>query len=326
MSWMLSHPSTGERLRLIAAAGGVPESRIAELIEGARLEATDHYVESAEVLEDAAFSPLLRQKLQSNLGSYALAAPAIFGVGIAWIIERAGIAGFSAFAIGAPLAMAVFYVGYELIVGRVREAARRRAVARNGPGTFVGFSPSAEPRIYGGMYHFDFGLVRFSPGMLEFVGDRARFWLDSRLVERVWLGDGPRHWTPRRVVYIECRNSDGTRTVFSLQSFEARMWPWTTAAARKLYHEVEAWRAGHIETVPPPLPCDVPRVNGDPDHSPGLGAVAKTVAIQAGIGMAVTSMLGMADLEGGFEWVPTLLCAALAIFAVWPRVMKKRTV
>ena len=130
MSWMLSHPSTGQRLRLIAEAGGVPQSRVAELIEYARWEATDHYEESAEIPEGAAFSPMLRQKLRNILGWYALAAPAIFGVGIACALESTGIGGLSVFAIGAPVSMAAFYLGYEMIVGRLRETARRRAVAR----------------------------------------------------------------------------------------------------------------------------------------------------------------------------------------------------
>jgi Zn-dependent protease with chaperone function len=325
ISWMLSHPSTGERLRLIAAAGGVPQSRVAELVEQARSEPADHYAESSDVPADAAFSPMLRQRMRNSLGWYALAAPAIFGVGIAWALERTGIAGFSVFAIGAPVSMAAFYFGYEMIVGKMRETARRRAVARNGPGIFVGFSPSAEPRIYEGMYHYDFGLVRFSPGVLEFVGDRTHFTLDSRLAERVWLGDGPRHWTPRKVVYVACRNSAETSSVFSLQSFEARVWPWTTIAARRLHKEVEIWRRRHIETVPPPPPCAVPLVAGDPDQIAGLSTVVKSVAIYAGIGLTVTTMFGMADLERGFDWGPTLLCAALAIFAAWPRIIKPRT-
>ncbi len=325
ISWMLSHPSTGERLRLIAVAGGVPQSRVAELIEQARSEPADHYAESADVTAGAAFSPLLRQRMRTSLGWYALAAPAIFGVAIAWALERAGIAGFPAFAIGAPASMAAFYFGYEMIVGKIRETARRRAVAKNGPGIFVGFSPSAQPRIYEGMYHYDFGLVRFSPGVLEFVGDRTRFTLDSRLAERVWLGDGPRHWTPRKVVYIACRNSAEAGAVFSLQSFEARVWPFTTIAARKLYKDVEAWRERQIETLPAPLPCDLPRVPGDPDQTAGLSLVVKSVAIYAGIGLTVTSVFGMANLERGFDWAPTLLCAALAIFAAWPRIIKPRT-
>jgi len=312
-------------LLLIAAAGGVPQSRVTELIELARSEAVDHYAESADVPAGAAFSPMLRQRMRNSLGWYALAAPAIFGVGIAWALKRMGVGGFSVFAIGAPVSMAAFYFGYEMIMGKMRETARRGAVARNGPGIFVGFSPSAEPKIYEGMYHYDFGLVRFSPGVLKFVGDRTHFTLDSRLVERVWLGDGPRHWTPRKVVYIACRNSDETSAVFSLQSFEARVWPWTTFAARKLHKEVETWRGRHIETLPPPLASDVPRIEGDPDQSASLSAVVKSVTIYAGIGLTVTSVFGMANFERGFDWGPTLLCADLAIFAEWPRIKKPRT-
>jgi len=325
MSWMLSHPSTGERLRMIAEAGGLPQSRIAELIEHAQSEAPDHYQESAAIPEDAAFSPALRQKLSKSLTLYAFAAPAVLGVGVAWALERAGLDGLSVFAIGAPVSMAAFYFGYEMIVAEMRATARRRAVAKNGAGTFVGLSPSSEPRIYEGMYHFDFGLVRITSGALEFMGDRSRFTLDSRLVERVWLGHGPRHWTPRRVVYVQCRTSDGTSAVFSLQSFEARMWPGTTFAARKLYTELEAWRTRQIDTPLPPLPCDIPRVNGNPDLSAGLRPVGKLVVIYAGVGLTVNTVFGMTNFERGLDFVPALLCATLAVFAAWPRIMKPRT-
>jgi heat shock protein HtpX len=324
MSWMLSHPSTGERLRLIAAAGGVAPSRVAELIEQARAEAADHYAEPGEADKDAAFSPRLRQRLKTSMAWYALAAPAIFGVGITWAIEAMGIRGLRLFAISAPVSMAAFYWGYEMIVGKVREEARRRAVARHGPGIYVGLSPAAEMRIYEGMYHYDFGLVRFSPGAMEFVGDRTRFTLDSRLAERVWMGAGPRHWTPRKVVYVECRNPDETRCVFSLQSFEARMWPWTAIAARKLYQEVEAWRAGRVETLPPPLPCEVPQVQGDADQTGSLFVVVKSAGIYAAVALTMTSVLEAGNFERGFDWEPALVSIALGVFAGWPRLMKAR--
>lgn len=324
MSWMLSHPSTAERLRIIAAAGGVSQSRLEELIEEARLEPSEHYEDSTAVPQDAAFSPMLRQKLSQRLTLYALAAPIILGLGIAWVLETAGLKGVAVFAIGAPVSMTAFYIGYEMIVGGMRETARRRAVTKNGAGIFVGLSPWSEPRIYEGMYHYDLGLARFSPGVLEFVGDRTRFTVDSRIVERIWLGDGPRHWTPRKVAFVECRNPDGTTAVFSLQSFEARFWPWTTVAARDLYAQIEAWRGRHVASLPPPQPCGVPAVKGDLDRSAPLSAVVRSAAIYGGVGLTVTSAFGIANLERGFDYAPALLCAALAVFAAWPRIMKPR--
>lgn len=325
MSWMLSHPSTGERLRLIAEAGGVPRARVAELIEQAKLEATDHYEEPSALPKQAAFSPMLRQQLSTRLTWYAIAAPALLGVGIPWVLEKAGLGSLMVLAIGAPVSMVAFYAGYEIVVGKIREAARRRAVAKNGDGIFAGFSPSSEPRIYDGMYHYDFGLVRFSPGLCEFLGDRTRFLLDSRLVERIWLGDGPRHWTPRKVTYVECRNPDGMAMVFSLQSFQARMWPWTTRAAQKLYADFEAWRAQHNPALSPSQPCVLPQIKGEPDRSAPLSALARSAAIYAGVGFTASSVLGIANFEQGFDLAPAALCAALAVFAAWPRVMKRRT-
>ena len=88
---------------------------------------------------------------------------------------------------------------------------------------------------------------------------------------------------------------------------------------------VEVWRTRQIDTPSPPLPCDIPRVNGNPDLSAGLRPVGKLVVIYAGVGLTVNTVFGMTNFERGLDFVPALLCATLAVFAAWPRIMKPRT-
>jgi hypothetical protein len=127
-SWFLSHPVSMKRFESIARAGGVPASRIGELMEEARREPAEVYAVEPAPRKDAAFAPDLQRRLHTRLQWYALLAPIAIGLPAAWIFERIGPEGWALLA-GAPLAMAVFYVVLEAIVGSVRAAARERAAA-----------------------------------------------------------------------------------------------------------------------------------------------------------------------------------------------------
>ncbi len=198
VSWMTAHPPTMDRFRAIARAGRLGEGRLAELLEESRREAADHYMEAQDALipEDAAFSPALRQQLRTRLSLFLLLAPGAWGCLAVWLLERLHLPWWAVVSVGSLLAMVAIYLCCERISARSRQEAKQRAVARYGPGVFAGFSPSAEPRLFDGAYHYDLGLVRFVNGMLEFAGDRARFTLDPAAVRRVGslaaLGTGRR--------------------------------------------------------------------------------------------------------------------------------------
>lgn len=320
IAWLVSHPSTMDRLRTVADAGGIQDSRFAELLEESHREPADHYVETNRVPEGAAFSPALRRRLATWLTGYALIGPLTLGLVFDRSLAAAGLNWPLILALGCPLSMIAFYCGYELLVGSVRKQARRRAIARHGAGTYVGFSPSAEPRIYDGSYQYDSGMMRVREGKLEFAGDRVSFSLDRRLVDRVWLGDGPRHWTPRKVVCIECRPaSDAAPTIFSLQSLEARFWPFTNAAARRLYEEVEAWARMNTTatstSTDPVAACALPDVTGEPNVPVRFALALKAAVVSACIAFVIAQFLWRQSQS----FTAPVLCGALSIFASWPR-------
>jgi len=314
-SWFVSHPVTMQRFESIARAGSVPAARIAGLLEEARREPAEVYSVEPELHQDAAFAPDLQRRLQTRLKWYSLLAPLVIGLPVAWIFERAGLEGWTLL-VGTPLAMAVFYIALELIVGAVRATARQRAAARFGEGLYVGLGLAAEPRVYNGMYHYDFGLVRISEDSFEFAGDRVRFVLDRRLVSRVWVGEGPRHFTPRRVVYVEYHPSQNAPlAVFSMQPLEARFWPNTVADAQSLCEKVETWSHGSSPVLPPPLPCELPGERGQPD-----GSVAWSKAVRwAGIYFAIAFAIGSLAGDPLRAFIPATLCAALAMFVLLPK-------
>ena len=332
ISWMMAHPPTVDRMRAIARAGSLSDSRIAELLEEARQDPADHYEEgaAAPVREDAAFSPALRQRLRTRLNLYVAAAPIGFGLPAVWLLERSGLPWWALITAGSLLTILAIYVGYEWIAGSIRARVKQQAVAVNGDGIFVGFSPAAEPRVFDGMYHYDVGLLRFVDEGLEFIGDRARFTLDRRLVRRVWLGDGPRHWTPRKVVYLECHPSpESESTVFSLQSLEAWFWPTTIRMTRQLHHRIAEWHQSSSLSTPP-LPCSLPRVEGNPPASFTLRTAFRTVGLYSGVALVLAfgktwfdPSSGLSDLSELFSSM--VVCGVAALFLVWPNLRWRRS-
>jgi hypothetical protein len=210
-------------------------------------------------------------------------------------------------------------------MGSVRDTVKRRTVARHGQGVFVGFSPAAEPRVFDGMYHYDLGVVRFLDDALEFAGDRARFTLDRRMAQRIWLGEGPTHWTPRKVVYIECQLSPETRPViFSLQSLEAWFWPSTVTMAKRLHRQVEEWHKASSSSPEPPRPCQLPQVEGTSEPFFSFRTAFRSIGIYCAVAFCLGSLGTSFDGSRPFSYLsdmlcPPVVCGTLALFLVWPR-------
>jgi len=331
-SWMMSHPATMDRIRAIARAGRLSESRIAELLEESRRNPVDHYEEGAAevVRQDAAFSPAVRQRLRTRLNWYAALAPVGFGLPVVWLLERSRLPWWAVIIVGSFLTVFAIYMGYEWIAGTIRAKVKQQVVARDGEGIFVGFSPAAEPRVFDGMYHYDLGLLRFVDEGLEFAGDRTRFTLDQRLVRRVWLGKGARHWMPRKVVYLECQPSvEAEVAVFSLQSLEAWFWPSTIIKVRRLHDRIAEWHQSPASSTTPPLTCTLPRVEGSPPVSFALRSALRTVGLYCGVAFVLASGKSLFDPSNGLPDVSGLfaqvaVCGVAALFLVWPNLRRGR--
>jgi hypothetical protein len=309
VGWAMAHPSTGDRLRAIASAGAVTNSRLAELIEASRSDSMEADPYPLPKTVDGSVASTSKQ-LQTRLFWFSLLSPVVLGVGTACILDGAGT--LVTLAAGLPGAMFALYLAYEWLVGQSRAVTRRLAVSREGnssaAGIFVGFSPASEPRLFDGLYHLDCGLVHFSTSM-NFVGENVRFALDPQHVNRIWIGKGPRHWTPRRVVYVEC--CDGR--IFSLQSLESRFWPFTSRAASHLFDQCSTWRGRQLPSTEVRSASDLPVAEGEPEPLLSWITVSKAAGIYAAIGWLVSSFV-TADMIAA-----PILCAALKVFTLWPR-------
>jgi hypothetical protein len=243
---------------------------------------------------------------------------------IGWITAKFGIGAWTAFLLGAPAGIVTLYVAYEMLVGGVRRKAMARARVQHGDGPFVGLGLAAEPRVYDGLYHYDFGVVRFADGeALTCQGDRGAFVLDPRLVVRLWLGTGPRHWTPRKVVYVEYRPLvESPPRVFSLQPLEERFWPWTERSAQRLCHDLNRWRRAGLVSGQPPIPCLVPEETGAPANGVPIATAVKGLSQQAMYSMLAATLLSWVNGPEDLNLTPFLLVpaltAALALFLAWP--------
>ena len=313
-AWLMSHPPTMDRIHAIARAGGVTQTRVAELMASLDQPQADHYAEAGQVPEDPAQSPAMRKRMQMRIMWFTLLSPLSIGFPAVLLFERLRLAWWAVLIFASAISMIAMIFGFEWVVGAVRQAVKRRAIARHGQGIFAGFSPAAEPRLFEGTYHYDMGMVRFANGALEFTGDRTNFVLDRRRVERVWLGEGPRNWTPRQQIFIECRPSaEAAQVIFSLQSFEAWFWPSTTTAAMRLYREVDQWQKTEVSNPAPPLPCTLPQVAGAPEGVIAFRTALRAVAIYGGLGFILESF------QFRFDLTPPFVCALLSVFLMLPR-------
>lgn len=186
--------------------------------------------------------------------------------------------------------------------------------------------------MFDGMYHYDLGILRVGDEGLEFAGDRTRFTLDQRLVRRVWLGKGARHWMPRKVVYLECQPAvESEVTVFSLQSLDAWFWPSTVKMARRLHRRIAAWHQSSTNSTTSPLPCPLPRVEGNPPASFTLRFALRTVSLYSGVAFVLASGKSWLDPSKGLPdvselFAPVAVCAVAALFLVWPNLRRGRPV
>jgi hypothetical protein len=184
-------------------------------------------------------------------------------------------------------AMLVFWVAYEIIAGSERRRLRDQLPEAHRQGSyFAGVSTGTEPRYYEGLYHYDLGLVRIDGGSFSFAGTRYSFSIGSSEARRVWLGSGPRHWTPRKIVCVEYQLDGGKTGFVSLQSLERWFWPGTSAAAQELLSALTQWSKNTELTGTPTSPP--PEITGAMVPRVRLRAVWKSMQLSCMISLCVS--------------------------------------
>jgi Zn-dependent protease with chaperone function len=243
----MAHPPMTARFRAIARRAGLSDSRVKELMSIAvAIPAlpgyTSPFAEPQPV--DSAILAAHRDGLQKHMTLLSRAYPIFAGVAASVIVTYWGRDFATLLALSAAsilAAVAIYCATYEVLVGLERRRVRRQLPGDDDDGYFVGLSTAAEPRTFDGMYHYDLGMARIDAGSLSFTGLRSAFCLRPSDVRRVWMANGPRHWTPRKTVCVEYENQEHGLSVISMQSLERWFWPGTSQAANKLLLAVTSW-------------------------------------------------------------------------------------
>jgi Zn-dependent protease with chaperone function len=323
----LSHPPMHARFRAIARRSELAEARVDEIVAMARfMPALPGYDSpfAAAAEPDSQILAAHRARLAKHMLVLSKLFPIAAGVAFcvvqrAWTLELEPMLALAL--IWIPMSILIHWAAYEVIVGSERARLRAKLPpAGEPPAHFVGLSTAAEPRYYDGLYHYDLGFAALDHGGLRFEGTRCSFLLARSQVRRVWLADGPPHWTPRKTVAIEYEREDGTSAIVSLQSFERWFWPATARAAKRLLAAVQAWSQAVPEIAaaqvsPPQVPgAAIPRIP--------LGAMWKALNLFSGISLALGWVIAtfagpiLASMTAPF--IGAVITAVLTLFVFAP--------
>jgi Zn-dependent protease with chaperone function len=315
---LMLHPSTMQRCRAAATQAGIPEERLALLLEASEastIPSEEHYpVTNSGARFGAVFTPGERARFSRTLGVVCFIIPVLFGAAAPFIGHLA------ALLIGAFGVL----LANEWVLARFRAQARAQLSGR--PGVFAGFSPSAEPRNYDGSQDYDWGFAAFEGDCLVFRGDRGNWQVNRAQIEKTWLDGGPFSWVPHPSVCFRTRSGQ----VLSLRPFDRAFALAKRRAAARLLDQAQRWHSA--------VPTSDAAQAADPEPSFRLGqplvpytwrmflrALCQYGAISVVIYWAV------ALLSNGATWVepwpmftPLPVACALAWFVCYPAIRPTR--
>jgi heat shock protein HtpX len=225
---LMLHPSTMQRCRAVAAQAGIPEERLAVLLEASTIPSGDHYpVPNSGAPFGAVFTPGERARLNRTLSMVCFVIPVLFGAAAPFIGHLAALL---TGAFGVLLANEWVLAGFR---------SRVRAQLSGRPGVFAGFSPSAEPRIYNGSHDDDWGFAAFEGDSLVFRGDRGNWQVNRSHVEKIWMDGGLFSWLPHPSVCLRTWSGQ----VLSLRSFDGAFGLAKRRAAARLFDQAHHWHS-----------------------------------------------------------------------------------
>ena len=308
---LMPHPSTLDRVRVLARRAGLGDERLQELIAAASVPAADSY--SIPAAAASAFTAAERKRLNVRLTLVSLAIPVAFGVAAPFIGY------FVAFAAGAIAACLL----PEWVLHQSRSRARAALSSRSG--IFTGFSPSVEPRIYEGSFDYDWGFAAFENGCLVFRGDRCSWSIPRSGIERIWSSPGPFNWMPRPVLCVGLKSGPA----FTLRPFDGAFGPAAPRAAARFLRQVSDWLAAN-DGAAGASNYDFGFVHGEPPQQytwqtligafPRYGAIAVAIEWFLQYAVAKTGLPDMQALLGS-----AAVAFALATFMAYPAIRRAKS-
>ena len=279
----LTHPSSLRRARAIAKKGGIPFEEIPAIASEGAAETQNYTIPPTATLGGKVHSTQRTKSLTKKL-SFALIGlvafvPSLFCLAavhfappVKWI--------FFAAATPATLLSVLWLANYwprltrgALITALNKKLADQGIHAASWSGTFVGFSPSAAPRIYSGTANWDIGQLFLRADRLCYCGEETQFALRQDQITAIKLADGLPALIPHKRIYIAWKDNErGACGVFNITCGN----PHSAFHANKLNAELEqrlqAWQKAPPVTRPlPPQLAELasPEVRSITSHIPG---------------------------------------------------------
>jgi Zn-dependent protease with chaperone function len=267
-SW-LTHPSLARRAERIAEAGGMAPERLQEILvrynagavqREAAMPAVapeDHYpvpeAGDPELVRSVVKQRVLTQvRVWTNFALSVLLPTLVSLIVVHLHLEGyVAVAGYAA-GIVITVAVVVFsgvwmaragYAGEKARVLRRLERDHLHFPLGNAGDIFIGWAPTAYPRIFGNFYHWDSGFLILSRDRLQFVGEKTRFSLAASEIDGIVLGPGGPGWWKFQRIYLRWKVGDGGRSgVFNFYSLEpGSVWR-AGERVRALYHRLQSWK------------------------------------------------------------------------------------
>jgi hypothetical protein len=185
--------------------------------------------------------------------------------------------------------------GYRELQQRLHDRFQREGVGEPlSGGCFVGFAPSATPRLYESFYDWDIGFLSLEGERLCYVGDQTRFALRREQVVELRLAPGAIGWwrAPRVAIHWkdEARGLGGAFTVRPAEGASMRQ---LGRQARAFAKQLHAWRER-------PSGSGVPAVAFPSLDVPGFGEVTSMpVARLADMRLFLRTLYMVALLSAG---------------------------
>jgi len=259
----LTHPSSMRRAHAIAKKAGIPFEEIPTIAREGTAETVNYTIPSTSgpsaKLHSTQRSKSLSLKLSFALVGLLAFIPSLFCLtaihlpsSFKWIIF--------AFALPATLLAFLLLANYSprFTHGKLQPALNTKLAAEgiqaeSWSGVYVGFSPTAAPRLYEGNSNWDIGYLFFRSDRICYCGEETKFTLRQDQITAIKRADGlPGLLAPNRIYIAWIDSERGTCGVFNISCGNVG----SVLHARKLNvdltHRLQGWRKSSPVTRPLP--------------------------------------------------------------------------
>jgi Zn-dependent protease with chaperone function len=254
---VLTHPSTLRRMAHLARIGGIPESRLPELMAESEAAPTDIYAIPESALRSGKiFSTRFKAQLSwkySWIRLFVLAGVPCAIAAFIGAVDFTGTARSWALAVGivaaiaASLALANFYpmAGMRKLERLLRAKLRTNgAIESVRGGVFVSLSPDSSPRVYEGNWSWDIGILTLLGDRLQYRGEESSFVLPRNQITKIGLGAGPVGWFKTQSLYVEWRDAAAAEHVFNLRATGVSSMRSMERQTIRLATDLQNWHSG----------------------------------------------------------------------------------